>query len=204
MDDNKETTKEVEPSKEVEAPKDSAFVQKLLTEKKNWAAKAEALERQLKEKEAILEQATNEKLKESGNIKELLEKLEKENIELKTKQAEIIAEEKRRKKLGAVKKELEKLGADSTSMDFLLNNVKLEALKHDEDHNVVLGVEDEALRIKAQVPQVFGKKSSGVSHDAPTTDVSSLDIDAWKKMSYAEKKKNLEALYKAKNIPYRP
>ena len=178
--------------------------EKLLREKKNAKMAIEQLKAQTAAYEAKLKEAEENTLKIKEDWKALAESREKELLTLRQQLDGVKTETVTNYKLTAVKKEFEKMGASNQSLDFLIKNVNVAALKYDEDHKVVLGAEEEAKRIKEAVPQVFGKSQAGVSHNAPELDAKPLTLEAFKQMSLADKKKNMAEFYKSQGINLKP
>jgi hypothetical protein len=111
-----------------------------------------------------------------------------EALEYKQRLEQHIVREQNGIKQGSLRKELEKMGANPKAMDLLLGKLaNLESLKYDEDHRVVLGAEDEARRIKEQLPELFGRSTAGVGHEAPQGAPVDMDVNAYKNMSLKDK-----------------
>lgn len=178
--------------------------EKLLKEKKNAMMAIEQLKAQTAAYEAKLKEAEENTLKIKEDWKALAESREKELLTLRQQLDGVKTETVTNYKLTAVKKEFEKMGADSKTLDFLIKNVNVAALKYDEDHKVVLGAEEEAKRIKEYIPQVFGKSQAGASHGAPELEAKNLTLESFKSMSLADKKKNMAELYKSQGITLKP
>jgi hypothetical protein len=178
--------------------------EKALKEKKNAMLGIEEAKLKIAAYEAKLKEAEENNLKIKEDWKTLAETREKELLTLRQQLDGVKSETVTNYKLTAVKKEFEKMGADSKTLDFLIKNVNIAALKYDEDHKVVLGAEDEAKRIKEFVPQVFGKSQAGASHGAPELEAKSLTLESFKSMSLADKKKNMAELYKSQGINLKP
>jgi DNA segregation ATPase FtsK/SpoIIIE-like protein len=171
--------------------------EKVLTEKKNLAEKA----RRLEEEKAEIEK---QKLKEKEDYKAMYEMTEKSKLELEARLKEVAEKEVKEYKFGALKKEWEKMGLkDSKQAEALFKLSNVEALKFDEEHKVVLGVEEEARRIKETFSPLFGASSTGVAHDAPKGAPSSLTLEQWRQMSPSDKKANEAALYQSLGIKLR-
>lgn len=178
--------------------------EKAIKEKKNAMLGIEEAKLKIAAYEAKLKEAEENNLKIKEDWKTLAETREAELITLRQKLDSVNTETVTNYKLTAVKKEFEKMGADSKTLDFLIKNVNVAALKYDEDHKVVLGAEEEAKRIKEYIPQVFGKSQAGASHGAPELEAKNLTLESFKAMSLADKKKNMAELYKSQGITLKP
>lgn len=178
--------------------------EKAIKEKKNAMLGIEEAKLKIAAYEAKLKEAEENNLKIKEDWKTLAETREAELITLRQKLDSVNTETVTNYKLTAVKKEFEKMGADSKTLDFLIKNVNVAALKYDEDHKVVLGAEEEAKRIKEYIPQVFGKSQAGASHGAPELEAKNLTLESFKSMSLADKKKNMAELYKSQGITLKP
>lgn len=195
----------VEPKKEIvshetkpEMVSREAY-EKLLKEKKNAMLALEDLKSQK-------QGAEEARLRAEGKVEELLELEKQKSQKYESELRELKVKTENGIKSGALRKELEKMGANTKAMDLILGKLaNMETLKYDEEHRVVLGVEDEALRIKEQLPELFGRSSAGVSHEAPKTFQSNIDIEAYKKLSPQEKSNPevLKALFASKGVTVR-
>ena len=180
------------------------LVEKIKKEKENFK---KALEQEKAEKEKLalaLKEKEEAELKLKEDYKTIAQKKEEEALNWKQKyeqrdQAIVTAT-----KLGEIRKEFEKLGADHKSMDVLLKLVNTEAVKverGDNDNIIgVYGVGDEVKRIKDSLPMVFGKPSTGANHESPDINHKPMDLEAFKSMPLQDKKKNMAEVFKAQGI----
>lgn len=200
MSDQDTTQKDEQYSKD--------FVEKLMKEKKNYASKVDEISAKLAAYESTIKEKDMEVLKVKEDWKSLATEKEKEVLALKAALQEketaiqsIQVEKINGHKISALKRELDKLGADHKSMDSILRLADLNVMKYDEEHKVVLGVEEVAKSIKEQIPAVFGVSVPGVSHAAPAGSNAKMDIETWKKMDIKERRKiPLEQVYKGMGI----
>jgi hypothetical protein len=150
------------------------YLEKTIKEKRNWKAAKEAAE-------AIADQIKREKEELERRLKDLEEKnlVEKENFKELYERAKAMAEKESLEKasiqnkwingikVGQLKTELSKQGIRPERLDTVLKLTDINKLKYNEEHNVVLGVEEEARLIKEQYSEFFGKQIPSVSHEAP-------------------------------------
>jgi len=192
---------EVIETKQEQVPE---IVEKIKKEKENFKA---ALEKEREEKAALVA-----KLKEKEEIelrikedhKALAELKAKELEELKLKYNNFHAEIEKQTKLGSLRKELEKLGAKSDKIEILFNlsntnQIKLEKGENDKIMGVY-GAEEEARRIQAIIPEVFGKATAGSNHDAPPSNNNPLNLESFNKLSSKEKNEKMGDLFKQMGI----
>lgn len=177
--------------------------EKLMKEKKNAMSALEESKTKIAAYEASLKEKEEALLSVKEDHKTRAENWQKEAIEWKNKFTQVEEKQARDAKLSTVKKEFEKMGADSKSMEVLLRLVDLESLKFDAENKIVLGADGEALRVKEQLPQVFGTQTPGAGHDAPNGTIANLNVDAFKGLSLADKKKNEAAMYEKAGITMR-
>lgn len=180
------------------------IVEKIKKEKENFKA---ALEKEREEKAALMA-----KLKEKEEIelrikedhKALAELKAKELEEYKAKYNNFQAEIEKQTKLGSLRKELEKLGAKGDKIELLFSLSKTDQIKLEKgDNDKILGVygaEEEARRIQAIIPEVFGRPSAGSNHDAPPANTNPLDIESFNKLTLKEKNEKMADIYKQYNI----
>jgi len=152
------------------------LLEKALNEKKNWKAKAQDLEEKLQNE-------ADQRLKEKEDWKSLYESTKQKLDEVTTTLTVKEEETRNGYKTAALKRELEKLGAQGESVGTLLKLADLQGLKYDTEHKIVLGAEDAAKNIYDSIPQAFGKVTSKVDNRAPQSDFSGLDLDTYKNMS---------------------
>lgn len=174
----------------------------LKVEDKGDKVSREAYEKALTEKRNVMEalakkdleiKEMNEKLlRDKDDVKGLYELKSKEleealklNATLKVDIENKVQKEVIGKKHGALRTELAKLGADSKAIEGLLQISKIEGLKYDTDHDVVLGSEDEAKRLKEIIPAAFLKVQAKVDHSAGG-DFKVLNIEDYKNISKPE------------------
>jgi hypothetical protein len=163
---------------EQKAQYDKEFVEKLLTEKKNAMKGLEEVKTKLAAYESQMKEIEEQRLKEKEDFKTIAQMKEKEAIEYKTKLVAMETKIQQSAKLGAIKKEFEKMGLrDPKSVDVLLGLVKTDQLQFDEANQVVIGAEDEARRIKESIPQVFAANASKMNHDAANATPGSLSVE---------------------------
>lgn len=194
-DETKVTTDETKTDdKKVDTS--NPVLEKVLHEKKNAMARIKELEAQVK-----LE--SDEKLKIKEDWKALAEQREKDAKEWKDKYTSLEAKLDTSAKKSELQKELAKMGADAKSIDSLLKLADLSLLKVDQEHGVVLGAAEVAKKIKEEIPLAFGKQNNSVNNDAPELNNGELTIEAYKKMTPEERKKNRAAIYKANGIEMR-
>lgn len=189
-------TPENKPEVEVEKVVPRETFDKLLTEKKNYAEKTKALE-------AELQAIKTQQLKEKEDYKTMYELTLKEKQALETEKMEFKNQQITNKKLAAIKKELEKMGAkEPQTLEGLLKLAEVNAIKYDEETNVVFGSEEEAKRIKSMIPAAFGTMSAAASHEAPKGNPESFNMDAYNKMvadgSFLKLSKEQQRAYTAK------
>jgi hypothetical protein len=180
------------------------IVEKIKKEKENFKA---ALEKEREEKAALMA-----KLKEKEEIELRIKEDHKALAELKAKELEeyklkynnFQAEIEKQTKLGSLRKELEKLGAKSDKIEILFNlsntnQIKLEKGENDKIMGVY-GAEEEARRIQAIIPEVFGRPSAGSNHDAPPASNNPLNLESFNKLSIKEKNEKMADIFKQYNI----
>lgn len=155
---------------------DSAFVEKLLKEKRNYASKAAELETQLKSMK-------DERLVEKEQYKQLAEQRLKTIQELEAKVQTDQALRDKARKLAAVKKHLAQMGLRPEHEELALNKLlDVEDLVIDPDTQAVLGAEEKAkvFRQNYGTLGIFGQKAPGVNQNAPagsmTTPKSAKDM----------------------------
>lgn len=188
---------EVIETKQEQVPE---IVEKIKKEKENFKA---ALEKEREEKAALMA-----KLKEKEEIELRIKEDHKALAELKAKELEeyklkynnFQAEIEKQTKLGSLRKELEKLGAKSDKIEILFNlsntnQIKLEKGENDKIMGVY-GAEEEARRIQAIIPEVFGRPSAGLNHDAPPSSNNPLNLESFNKLSVKEKNEKMADLFK--------
>lgn len=192
-----------EENKEIPKENDQTF-EKLKKEKDNYR---EALQREREEKErltTLLKQKEEEELKLKENYKEIASIKEREALDWKSKFETREKELVDVAKLSQVKKELEKMGAQNSSVDALIKLADLNQVKYDPETRVVYNADLVAKSIKEALPQAFGVPSEKVDESAPKiTDVSSLDIEGFSKLSLKEKKEKQFELMKAMGLQLR-
>lgn len=171
--------------------------EKVLREKKNLSEKTKALEL---EKETL----TKAQLKEKEDYKAMYELTEKKAKELEEKISAQTQKEVQSRKYTEMKKEWAKMGLkDDKQAEALFRLANVEALKYDEEHQIVLGVEEEAKRVKELMSPLFGNLSAGTNHDAPKGAPVNLSLESWKQMSPADRKKHEADLYKSLGVTLR-
>lgn len=171
-----ETTEEQQYSK--------PFVEKVLTEKKNAMETVKALKEKLSIYENQLKDQAEQRLKEQNDWKAVSELKAKEAQEWQQKFHERVEREHKLLKLGAVKKEFEKVGLkDSQVVEAIADIIKLDAIKYDESTNTVVGADEEVKRIKEKIPHIFNNQSSaGVNHGAPQGSPAKISVESYKAM----------------------
>jgi endo-1,4-beta-mannosidase len=163
---------------EAKSSYDKEFVEKLLTEKKNAMKGLDEIKSKLSAYEAQIKEVEEQRLKEKEDFKTIAQIKEKESIEWKAKYGALEAKLQTSAKLGAIKKEFEKMGLrDAKAVDMLLNLVRSEHLKYDEENQIVIGAEDEARRIKESIPMVFAANASKMNHDAANATPGALSVE---------------------------
>lgn len=175
-----------EPAKEK-----NPMIDKLFKEKNNWRAKANELETKLKEFE-------QKEMIQKEEWKTLSEKYSKEKNEWQEKYTKLNSEILTAKKLGAVKNELLKMGADPKAVPML---VKLaDAEKIEEDSGVIVGAEQVAMMIKEAIPTAFGIINRNVQEPPDVKMTGKLTLEDYKKLSPEDQKKRESELYEQYNI----
>jgi hypothetical protein len=167
-------------------------VEKILKEKKNameaLAAKQKEVE-ELLSKSKTLEESLMMKEQNITGVLEMrtkeLEEERKRNLELNNMIQQKEQKEINGHKFGAIRQELAKLGADSKAIEELINLTKLDSLKYDQDHNVVLGADEEAKRLKEVIPSAFIKVQPKADHSVGG-EFKALNIDSYKKIEKIE------------------
>ena len=184
-----------EMTKEQKIEITTPLLEKALKEKRN----AMLENTQLKQKLQDLQEA---ELKAKEDFKTLYEQSKIETDNWKSKFSQIQDEITTGRKLSALKTELSKRGAGNESLEFLLQASKnmMEELKYDDEHRVVLGAEALAERIQASIPAAFSKPIPNVTHSAPQTVPSSIDLESFKKMSLEDKRKHQATLFEKAGI----
>lgn len=152
------------------------FVDKILTEKKNYAKMVTELTTKVKEFEEAVHKAKDDQ-------KAIAEMKTKEAEEWKSKFLDTQNKIQTAAKISAVKKEFEKMGLkDSKAIESIVSLVKVDAIKFDEDNQVVLGAEDEAKRIKESLPMVFSPAAPKMNHDAGGGAPVEVSVEAYQKL----------------------
>lgn len=162
---------------------DKDFVEKVLTEKKNAMKALEEVKTKLSAYEQQLKQTEEQRLKEKEDWKSMAEIRAKEAIEWQTKYSHLESKVQTSAKLSAIKREFEKMGLkDSKTQEMLLGIVKTDALKYDEENQVVLGVEEEARRIKESIPMVFAANATKMNHDSAGSAPTGYTVEGFKEL----------------------
>ena len=151
------------------------FVDKLLNEKKNYAKAVEELKLKTQAYESKFKEIEEQTLKQKEDWKTLGEISQKEAIEWKQKYESAQSKHQNTLKLGALKKEFEKMGLrDGRAIEALAPVIKFDAIRYDENTETVTGAEDEAKRIKEILPQIFvavnnARTNHDGTHSVPVT-----------------------------------
>jgi len=202
-----ETNPIVEPIKDETQVKEDfvpkSHFEKVLTEKKN-AMQA------LNDERAKVANLTAESLKAKDDWKTIAEIAQKESLEIKTQYEGLKIQRTNEVKLTAVKREFEKMGlSDSKTFDTIQGLINIDGLKYDEDHKLVLGVEEEAKRIRDAIPQLFGQSKPGAMHSAPKGAPADVSVDeyqrmiadgSWRKMSKVEQHAYTAKIYEKMGV----
>lgn len=173
------------PTETKEETYSKTFVEKVLTEKKNAMSSIKALEEKVSMYESQLKEKEEAILKEQNNWKGVSEIKEKEALTWKQKFEEKVQSEHKLIKLGALKKEFEKVGVKNSDLvDQLAGLINFDQIKFDETTNVTVGADEEVKRLKAILPpQVFGvQQTAGAQHAAPQGIPSSVSVENYKNM----------------------
>lgn len=161
------------------------FVDKVLTEKKNAMQSLTELKQKVMTYEAQLKETEEARLKEKEDWKTYAELKVKEAQEANNKYIALETKLQTQVKIGAVKKEFEKLGIkDSKLVEGLVPLLKLDMIKYDENTQTVVGAEDEVKRIKESLPQIFMvQPSTKVNHDASNNGPQTYSVEKFKEMA---------------------
>jgi hypothetical protein len=176
------------------------FVDKVLTEKKNAMQTLTELKQKVNTYEAQLKEAEEARLKEKEDWKQISENRAKEAQSWQEKFQGLENKLHTQVKIGAVKREFEKLGVkDGKVVEGIVPLLKLDAIKYDEATQTVVGADEEVKRIRETLPQLFAVNPlAGANHNAPQGTPSSISIDnykammrdgSWAKMSKQEQQK---------------
>lgn len=163
MEEPKNEEGKNEPKNEIP----NAHFEKLLKEKRNAMIALEEREAAIKELTRQLEEKESSILLEKQNYKELFENKNKAYNELDSSFSLFKGKYYNGIKYGSLRQELIKQGASESKIDVLCKLVDMSKLKYNEEHNVVLGADEEAKLLKEKVPELFGSNIPSVSHDQP-------------------------------------
>jgi hypothetical protein len=160
------------------------FVDKVLTEKKNAMSTLAEYKQKVNTYEAQLKEAEEARLKEQNDWKTISENKAKEAQTWQEKFNGLENKLQTQVKIGAVKREFEKLGVkDGKVVEGIVPLLKLDAIKYDEATQTVIGADEEVKRIRETLPQLFAvTPSAGANHNAPQGTPSSISIDNYKAM----------------------
>lgn len=144
------------------------FVDKLLNEKKNYAKAVEELKLKTQAYESKFKEIEEQTLKQKEDWKTLGEMSQKEALEWKQKYEATQTRHQNTLKLGALKREFEKMGLrDAKTVEGIQSLIKFDAIRYDESTETIVGAEEEAKRIKEILPQVFiAMNNARTNHDA--------------------------------------
>ena len=161
------------------------FVDKVLNEKKNAMATLAELKQKVNTYEAQLKEAEEARLKEKEDWKGYAENKAKEAQGWQEKYQGLEQKLQTQVKIGAVRREFEKLGVkDGRVVESVVPLLKLDAIKYDENTQTVIGADEEVLRLKETLPQLFAVQSSaGVNHNAPTGSPSAYTVEKLNEMA---------------------
>jgi hypothetical protein len=161
------------------------FVDKVLTEKKNAMQSLTELKQKVMTYEAQLKETEEARLKEKEDWKSYAELKVKEAQEANTKFQALETKLQTQVKIGAIKKEFEKLGIkDNKLVEGIVPLLKLDMIKYDENTQTVIGAEDEVKRIKESLPQIFMVQSAAkVNHDASNNAPQTYSVEKFKEMA---------------------
>jgi hypothetical protein len=174
---------------------DKTFVEKLLTEKKNYQSKVSELENQLKAK-------AETELKEKEQWKTLFETKSKEVEDLTTRLSQIEQHKVQIAKESELKKELQKLGIKSNYLEKAVKIADLNSIKADGETGTIYGADVVAKSIAQDWSDLFGGSSAGVDHSATKTPpTGNLTFDEWSKLPYDERKKREGEMLKTMGAP---
>ncbi len=144
------------------------FVDKLKTEKTNYAKALEEHKLKIAAYETKFKEQEIEKLKAQEDWKALAENAQKEALSFKQMLEQETVKRVSTLKLGAIKREFEKMGLkDSKAIEGIAPLIKLDAVRYDEATETIIGAEEEAKRIKEILPQVFiAMNNTRTNHDS--------------------------------------
>lgn len=178
-------------------------VEKILKEKKNYSEANETLKTELKAMSEKIKELSENELKVKEDYKTLAENKAREALDYKTKLETLESNLINGTKRDALKAELAKLGADQKAINEVSLLAKIDSLKYDQDHKVVLGVEEEAKRLKEIIPSAFVKVAPKADHSAGG-DFKQISVEDFKNMSAADRAKvNVADLFAARGIQMR-
>ena len=191
----------IENNQEIKTPE---IIEKLKKEKENFKLAVEKERQEKAELIAKLKEKEEAELKIKEDHKALAELKSKELEEYKAKFNNFQSELERQTKLGSLRKELEKIGAKPDKIDILFNLADISQIKIEKgDNDKIIGVyggEEEARRIQAKIPEVFGKAATGSNHDAPPSNTNPMNLEAFNKLSSKEKNEKMADLFKTMGI----
>lgn len=147
------------------------FVDKLLNEKKNYAKAVEELKLKVNAYESKFKEIEQESLKAKEDWKTLAENSQKEALQYKQMLEQETSKRVSTLKMGALKREFEKMGLrDTKIIETLAPLVKLDTVRYDESTETVVGAEEEARRLKETLPQLFiAANNIKANHDSTQT-----------------------------------
>jgi hypothetical protein len=160
------------------------FVDKVLNEKKNAMATLAELKQKVNTYEAQLKEAEESRLKEKEDWKGYAENKAKEAQSWQEKYQGLETKLQTQVKIGAVRREFEKLGVkDSKVVEGIVPLLKLDAIKYDEGTQTVIGADEEVMRLKETLPQLFTVSSvTGTNHNAPAGGPTSYSVEKLNEM----------------------
>ena len=180
----------------IEKKQDNDAFHKLLKEKKNAMARIQELETQIKERERT-------DLVKKEEWKTLAEQREKEIQEitdrLNTREQEIA----KSIKMGEVRKELIKLGAENQYIDQAMRLIDFETVSYDTETGTVSGADSAAMVVKETLPPLFGSSGARADHSAPAGVGKPLTLEEWKQLPYEEQQKRKAELFEGMGIKTR-
>jgi len=180
------------------APTANPLLEKALKEKRNAMDRVRSLEA---EKQTMVD----EQLKKSEDFKTLYEASQTKLTTLEERLENEQVEKETGFKASALKKELLKMGADDKGADFLLGAADMKTLKYDNEHKIVLGVEDMAKTLNEAAPSMFGGSNVKTDSSAPSNNFADVTLEGFKNLTPEQRKdpKILEKIYADKGIKLR-
>jgi hypothetical protein len=178
-----------------------SFVDKLLSEKKNVSSTNQALQAEIESLRKQIKDRNESELKEQSKWKELYELEKEESGSWKSRFEDQHKTIEKGLKTRELRKELVKLGIDTTVIEKVDKLADFESIKVDPETKICIGADTQAKLIYDEWPKLFGNTAVGTNHDAPETAKRPITLEEWKKLPPEDKKKRKPDLFDSLGIP---